>query len=300
MYITLQIIHRPAPPSSGRLTPASSTTTPAPATRRGSSTPRPRDRKPPHRARQPRRTVCAAGRLAPDSDRGVCPVLRRLRGGRFHHRRRVGGAALCRARLIRLRVGTTPVTLAAPDGYSSREPGYKGPKHGFSCHEETGDGIELDGDTCDRDWFRVMLTVNRTYKLQLESGTDVLIDGVYRHGSLFQKGGGNYTARSTSIHYISVAGTNGCTGLHGCTGSYTLSVTRGVAPLGRRLAAVRCQRGSLLIAVASNGRQPTPSPRRPTTSICAASAGAGWRTALPDRSWLTGCGRPTPRGIRPA
>ena len=112
-----------------------------------------------------------------------------------------------------------------PDGYSSREPGYKGPKYGFSCHEETGDGIELDGDTCDRDWFRVMLTVNRTYKLQLESGTDVLIDGVYRHGSLFQKGGGTYTARSTSIHYISVAGTNGCTGLHGCTGSYTLRVT---------------------------------------------------------------------------
>ncbi len=112
-----------------------------------------------------------------------------------------------------------------PDGYSSREPGYKGPKYGFSCHEETGDGIELDGDTCDRDWFRVMLTVNRTYKLQLESGTDVLIDGVYRFGSQYQKGGGTYTARSTSIHYISVAGTNGCTGLHGCTGSYTLRVT---------------------------------------------------------------------------
>ena len=35
--------------------------------------------------------VSAAGRLAPDSDRGVCPVLRRLRGGRFHHRHRVGG-----------------------------------------------------------------------------------------------------------------------------------------------------------------------------------------------------------------
>ena len=40
--VIIQIIHRPAPPSSGRLTPASSTTTPAPATRRGSSTPRPR------------------------------------------------------------------------------------------------------------------------------------------------------------------------------------------------------------------------------------------------------------------
>ena len=41
-----------------------------------------------------------------------------------------------------------------------------------------------------------MLTVNRTYKLQLESGgADLLIDGVYRDGSLYQKGGGTYTAR---------------------------------------------------------------------------------------------------------
>ena len=113
-----------------------------------------------------------------------------------------------------------------PDGYSSREPGYMGDHYGFSCHRETGDGIALDGDTCDRDWFGVMLTVNRTYKLELESGTDVLIDGVYRFGELFQKGGTTYTARSTSIHYISVAGTDGCSGLHGCTGSYTLKVTQ--------------------------------------------------------------------------
>ena len=64
-------------------------------------------------------------------------------------------------------------------------------------------------------------------KLQLESGSvPLLIDGVYRHGVLFQKGGGPYTARSTSIHYISVAGTDGCSGLHGCTGGYTLSVTQ--------------------------------------------------------------------------
>ena len=112
-----------------------------------------------------------------------------------------------------------------PDGYSSREPGYKGPKYGFSCHEETGDGIELDGDTCDRDWFAVTLIRNRTYKLQLESGTNVLIDGVYRFGSQYQKGGTTYIARSNGTHYISVAGTNGCTGLHGCTGSYTLRVT---------------------------------------------------------------------------
>ena len=111
-----------------------------------------------------------------------------------------------------------------PDGYSSREPGYMGDHYGYSCHRETGDGIELDGDTCDRDWFKVTLTNNRTYKLQLESGTDVLIDGVYRFGALYQKGGTTYTARSTGTHYISVAGTDGCSGLHGCTGSYTLSV----------------------------------------------------------------------------
>ena len=69
-----------------------------------------------------------------------------------------------------------------PDGYSSREPGYKGDHYGYSCHRETGDGIELDGDTCDRDWFEVTLIRNRTYKLELESGADVLIDGVYRFG----------------------------------------------------------------------------------------------------------------------
>ena len=112
-----------------------------------------------------------------------------------------------------------------PDGYSSHEPGWTDSYSGYSCHRETGDGIELDGDTCDRDWFRVEFTVNRTYKLQLESGTNVLIDGVYRNGDLFQKGGTTYTARSTSIHYISVAGTGDCVGLHGCTGSYTLRVT---------------------------------------------------------------------------
>ena len=124
-----------------------------------------------------------------------------------------------------------------PDGYSSHEPGYTSSQdsdfsdhdppspRSYSCHRETGDGIELDGDTCDRDWFEVMLIRNRTYKLQLESGTNVLIDGVYRFGSLYQKGGTTYTARSNGIHYISVAGTNGCIGLHGCTGSYTLTVT---------------------------------------------------------------------------
>ena len=113
-----------------------------------------------------------------------------------------------------------------PDGYYSHEPGYTGFHYGRSCHEETGDGIALDGDTCDRDWFEVTLTHNRTYKLQLESESDLLlIDGVYRFGVQYQKGGTTYTARSTGTHYISVAGTNGCSGLHGCTGSYTLKVT---------------------------------------------------------------------------
>ena len=98
---------------------------------------------------------------------------------------------------------------------------------GYSCHREIGDGIELDGDTCDRDWFRVEFTLDRTYKLQLESGgADLLIDGVYfPSGFLHQKGGTPYTAHFNGIYYISVAGTDGCSGLHGCTGSYTLSVT---------------------------------------------------------------------------
>ena len=115
-----------------------------------------------------------------------------------------------------------------PNGYSEHEPGYTGIRdYGFSCHKVTGDGIKLDGDTCDRDWFRVELTNSRTYKLQLESesGTTLVIDGVYRLGHLFQKGGTTYTANRNGTHYISVAGTDGCSGLHGCTGSYTLRVT---------------------------------------------------------------------------
>ena len=130
------------------------------------------------------------------------------------------------------RIDSTPSWYNAgdtggPDGYSSHEPGYNGDRdYGHSCHRETGDGIELDGDTCDRDWFAVTLIRNRTYKLQLESESDLLlIDGVYRFGSLYQKGGTTYIARSNGTHYISVAGTDGCSGLHGCTGSYTLRVT---------------------------------------------------------------------------
>ena len=136
------------------------------------------------------------------------------------------------------RIDSTPSWYNAgdtggPDGYSSHEPGYTnsqdfdpppGSPRSFSCHRETGDGIALDGDTCDRDWFQVTLIRNRTYKLELESGTDVLIDGVYRFGVQYQKGGTTYTARQGGPHFISVAGTNGCYGLHGCTGSYTLSV----------------------------------------------------------------------------
>ena len=122
--------------------------------------------------------------------------------------------------------GDTGGPIGYSGGYysSSREPGYMGDHWGYSCHREIGDGIELDGDTCDRDWFKVTLIINRTYKLQLESGTNLLID-VYRLGILYQKGGGTYTATRDGIHYISVAGTGSCIGLHGCTGSYTLSVT---------------------------------------------------------------------------
>ena len=129
------------------------------------------------------------------------------------------------------RIDSTPSWYNAgdtggPNGYSSREPGYTGDHWGYSCHRETGDGIKLDGDTCDRDWFRVELTNSRTYKLQLESGTNLLIAGVYHsNGALLQKGGTPYTAHFNGIYYISVAGTDGCSGLHGCTGSYTLSVT---------------------------------------------------------------------------
>ena len=130
------------------------------------------------------------------------------------------------------RIDSTPSWYNAgdtggPNGYSSHEPGYMGDHSGYSCHRETGDGIKLDGNTCDRDWFRVELTARRTYKLQLESGgADLLIDGMYSpSGFLYQKGGGTYTATTNGIHYISVAGTDGCSGLHGCTGSYTLSVT---------------------------------------------------------------------------
>ena len=130
------------------------------------------------------------------------------------------------------RIDSTPSWYNAgdtggPNGYSSHEPGYTNSYSGYSCHREIGDGIELDGDTCDRDWFRVKFTLDRTYKLQLESGgADLLIDGVYfPSGFLHQKGGTPYTAHFNGIYYISVAGTDGCSGLHGCTGSYTLSVT---------------------------------------------------------------------------
>ena len=65
------------------------------------------------------------------------------------------------------RIDSTPSWYNAGDtggprdlsGYSSHEPGYTGDHWGYSCHRETGDGIKLDGNTCDRDWFRVELTV---------------------------------------------------------------------------------------------------------------------------------------------
>ena len=85
----------------------------------------------------------------------------------------------------------------------------------------------LDGNTCDRDWFKVEIDYRQTYKLQLESGADLLIDGVYNYyGYLLQKGGTTYTSHErVKEHYISVAGSDRCSGVHGCTGSYTLKVT---------------------------------------------------------------------------
>ena len=119
-----------------------------------------------------------------------------------------------------------------PPGYvlgplPSREPGYTGDHSGRSCHKETDDGIRLDGDTCDRDWFRVEIDYRKTYKLQLESGADLLIDGVYNYrGYMLQKGGTTYTSHERlKEHYISIAGSDRCSGVHGCTGSYTLKVT---------------------------------------------------------------------------
>ena len=59
---------------------------------------RDQDRRTLDRGRQPRRMANEAGRLAPDSDRGACPVLRRvlrrLRGGHLHHGHR-GCGRLC-------------------------------------------------------------------------------------------------------------------------------------------------------------------------------------------------------------
>ena len=153
----------------------------------------------------------------------------------------------------------------------------------YSCHRETGDGIELDGDTCDRDWFEVTLIRNRTYKLQLESGTNVLIDGVYRFGSLYQKGGTNL---HSEIEWDSLHLGSRHERLHRTSWLHRQlhpDRDRGVAPLGRRSAAVRCQRGSLLIAVASNGRQPTPVREdRRQASVQRVHAPAGGRHRLTD------------------
>ena len=118
----------------------------------------------------------------------------------------------------------------SPSGFYGHEPGWTGAYPDTGCHEDTGDGIELDGDTCDQDWFKVTLIRNRTYKLQLEGDQDkLLIAGVYHSdGGLIQIGGTTYTATAIVTHvtrYISVAGTGDCYGAHGCTGSYTLRVT---------------------------------------------------------------------------
>ena len=74
----------------------------------------------------------------------------------------------------------------------SREPGWTGylRRVRTNCHEATGDGIKLDRNTCDRDWFAVDLTDNHSYKLQLVSGTNLLIAGVYNDtGALIRNSG---------------------------------------------------------------------------------------------------------------
>ena len=137
---------------------------------------------------------------------------------------------------------------------TSREPGWTyDDSVRTNCHEATGDGIKLDGNTCDRDWFAVNLTTNLSYKLQLVSGTNLLIAGVYNNtGALIPNSGSIidsivfmtdedpsesvtvvfvddfvvFRASRTGTHYIAVTGRSSCSAAPGCTGRYTLSVTQ--------------------------------------------------------------------------
>ena len=180
----------------------------------------------------------------------------------------VDGSVSNRPQLPRL----TPVVqrieliLGAPDGYYSHEPGLEEkPVTAPAATRKPVTGIELDGDTCDRDCVRTsVLTVNRTYKLELDywdgcvdRRRDTASDSCYQerrhdlHSEIEQTEG--------SLHLGSRHGRLLRTSwLHR---QLHPESDRGVAPLGRWSAAARCQRGSLLIAAPPNERQPTPSPR---------------------------------------
>ena len=115
---------------------------------------------------------------------------------------------------------------------TSREPGWTyDDTVRTNCHEATGDGIKLDRNTCDRDWFAVNLTNNRSYELQLGELNRMIV-GVYNNtGALIANSGSTddfvvFRASRTGKHYIAVAGTSTCSAAHGCTGRYTLSVTQ--------------------------------------------------------------------------
>ena len=100
-----------------------------------------------------------------------------------------------------------------------------------SCYEVAGDGVKLDRDTCDRDWFAVELIDPHSYKLQLGEFY-LMIIGVYNSsGELISRNDSTdnfmeFSASYSGEHYIAVAGTSSCWGAHGCTGRYTLSVTQ--------------------------------------------------------------------------
>ena len=113
-------------------------------------------------------TESEAGRLAPDSDRDVCPVLRRLHGGHVHHRGRpwLWAALLCRAEIESTPSWYNandhwwpPRLLVWPPPLSRAEPGYSmGDQLGLQLQLPRGTPMTasaLDGDTCDRDWFKV-------------------------------------------------------------------------------------------------------------------------------------------------
>ena len=132
-------------------------------------------------------------------------------------------------------IDATPAWYDAGDtggpSVGGREPGWTdNPITGPSCYEFTGDGIKLDRNTCDRDWFAVDLANNRSYKLQLGEFYRMIV-GVYdSSGALIRASTAEdfvvFRASYAGKHYIAVAGTSSCRAAAGCTGQYTLRVTQ--------------------------------------------------------------------------